>query len=139
VIPKPQERLLVYKNSGDASLVIRLICPKCHEDSYVVSVEVFKPCPYCGCVFSGKYGIEKREEKRTRREIPFIFPYKGQNLEARTVNFSDRGLGIEIFGAPPLARDDVIELTVGDLQIKATIMWVERLPDKVLSGLKRLN
>lgn len=119
--------------------MIRLICPKCQRDSYIVSVEVFKSCPYCGCVFSGKYGIEKRTEKRIKREIPFVFSYQGQNLEATTVNFSDRGLGIEIFGAPPLNQGGVIELTVGDLHLKAVVTWVERLPDKVLSGLKRLN
>jgi hypothetical protein len=119
--------------------LIRLTCPKCHEDSYTAKVDVFTPCPYCGCVFSGRYGIEKREEKRIKREIPFSFRYKGQDLQASTMDFSDRGLGIEIFGVPPLERENLLELTIGDLEIKAVVMRVQRLHDKLLAGLKRLN
>jgi len=119
--------------------LIRFTCPKCHEDSYTAKVDVYTPCPYCGCIFSGKYGVEKREEKRIKRKIPFSFRYEGQDLQASTMDFSDRGLGIEIFGVPPFAQDDVIELTIGDLKIKATIIWMERLSNKLLAGLKRLN
>jgi hypothetical protein len=119
--------------------LIRFTCPKCHKDTYTAKVEVFTPCPYCGCFFSGKYGVEKREKKRMKRKIAFPFRYEGQELKANTVDFSDQGLGIEIFGALPFSQDDVIELTIGDLKIKATIIWVERLPNKHLFGLKRLN
>jgi len=119
--------------------LIRLTCPKCHEDSYTTKVAVFTPCPYCGCIFSGKYGLEKREEKRIKRKIPFSFRYEGQDLQASTVDFSDRGLGIKIFGLPPLERESILELTIEDLEIKAVVMRVQRLPDKLLAGLRRLN
>ena len=119
--------------------MIRLTCPKCHKDSYTAKVEVFTPCPYCRCIFSGRYGIEKREEKRIKKKIAFPFRYEGQDLQANTVDFSDQGLGIEIFGVPPLERENILELTIGDLEIKAVVMRVQRLPDKLLAGLKRLN
>jgi hypothetical protein len=121
------------------STLIRLTCPKCYEDSYVQKVDIFISCPYCGCTFSGKYGVEKREEKRTDQEIPFTFKYKGQELQASTTNYSNKGIGIEIFGMPSLKQGDVIELTIGDMEIKAMIIWVKMLPDKLLTGLKRLN
>jgi len=119
--------------------VIRFTCPRCHEDSYTAKVDVFNSCPYCGCVFSGKHGIEKREEKRIKREIPFCFRYEGQDLQASTLDFSEQGLGIEISNFPPLTRGAVLELTIGDLKIKAMIIRVEKLPDKLMAGLKRLN
>jgi hypothetical protein len=119
--------------------MIRFTCPKCHEDSYTAKVDVFTSCPYCGCVFSGRYGIEKREEKRIKREIPFSFRYEGQDLQASTMDFSDQGLGIEISDFPPLAQGDILELSIGDIKIKAIIIRLERLPDKIMAGLKRLN
>lgn len=104
-------------------MLLRLTCPECEKDSYSISVENFKPCPYCGILFSGKYGAEKRDEGRINKEIPFILPYKGQNLEASTINFSKKGLSIKIFGKPSLPVGDVIEFSIGNSLVKAQILW----------------
>jgi len=74
--------------------LIRLACPECKKDSYSASVETLRPCPYCGFCFSGKYGAEKRDAYSAQKEIPVTFSYKGQNLQARTVNFSENGLSV---------------------------------------------
>ena len=119
--------------------MLRLVCPKCQKDSYSSGADYFNPCPYCGFIFSGKYGSDKRHEGRDKQEIPFVFPYQGEHLEATTVDFSEKGLGIEILGEPPIAIGDTINIFIGDLQVRAKVMWVTRLPDKSLSGLRRLN
>lgn len=114
--------------------MLRLTCPECRKDSYSADVESFGSCPYCGFVFSGKYGAEKREEERIEREIPFVFSYQGQNLKASTFDLSKNGLGIKISGEPPVATGDIIDLFIKDLQIRAKVMWVRKLPDESMAG-----
>lgn len=122
-------------------MLLRLICPECQKDSYSVSVENFKPCPYCGILFSGKYGAEKRDEGRINKEIPFILPYKGQNLEASTINFSKKGLSIKIFGKPSLPVGHVMEFSIGNSFVKAQILWFFNAPEVsiAVTGLKILE
>lgn len=122
-------------------MILRLTCPGCSKDSYSPSVESFKPCPYCGLLFSGKYGTEKRSDVRQRKEIPFLFSYKGQNLQASTVNLSESGLSVKIFGKPSLPVGDVMELRLGDSVMKAQVLWVFNLheSDVAVTGLKILD
>lgn len=119
--------------------MLRLVCPKCRKDSYRANVESFDPCPYCGFIYSGTYGSVRRCEERIKQEIPFVFSYQEQHFEASTVDFSERGLGIEIFGKPPIAAGNTIDLAIGDLRIGGKVIWVRKLPDKSLAGLRRLN
>jgi len=119
--------------------MLRLTCPKCRKDSYSADVESFRACPYCGFRFSGRYGAQKREEERIKQEIPVVFSYQGEHLKASTFDLSEKGLGIKIFGEPPVAIDDIIDLTIRDLQLRARVMWVRKLPDKSLVGLRKLN
>ena len=125
--------------------MIRLACPECKKDSYSASVETLRPCPYCGFCFSGKYGAEKRDAYSAQKEIPVTFSYKGQNLQARTVNFSENGLSIKILsikisGNTILPAGDIMELNIGESLIKAQIMWVFNNPQSTnaLIGLKIL-
>lgn len=119
--------------------MIRLTCPQCNEDSYITKVDVFKTCPYCGCVFSGKYGIEKRKEKRRKYKVPFLFQYGGESFQASTVDISKQGLGIKISGFPPIEKGKVLELAVENQQFKAVVIRTEKLINKLFAGLKRLN
>lgn len=119
--------------------MLRLTCPKCRKNSYSTDVESFNACPYCGFRFSGKYGQDKRCEPRIQQETSFAFSYNNQDFKAITSDFSERGFGIKVFGEAHIARGDVLNLTIGDLLIVAKVMWVKKLPDKSLAGLKRLN
>jgi hypothetical protein len=119
--------------------MLRIPCPKCKDSSYTSDVESYNTCPICGFVFSGKYGSDRRSELRIEKEIPFVFSYKGQEFEARTFDFSQKGVGIKIHGGPPLSTGDALTLTVGDLCIIAKVKWVKRLTDKSLAGLAKLN
>ena len=105
-------------------MILRLTCPKCYEDSYSPSVEFFRPCPYCGLLFSGKYGIEKRNEGRIKDEHPIIFSYKGRNLEANVMDFTEGGLRLKISGEPSLTEGDIVNLAIGDRHVNARVMWV---------------
>ena len=122
-------------------MILRLTCPGCSKDSYTPSAESFKPCPYCGLLFSGKYGTDKRSDVRQRKEIPFLFSYKGQNLRASTVNLSEGGLSVKIFGGPSLPVGDVMEFRLGDSEVKAQVLWAFDLrdPDVAVTGLKILD
>lgn len=119
-------------------MIVRLTCPECKKDSYSPSVEAFKPCPYCGILYSGRYGAEKRYDYRVQREIPIIFSYKGKNLEANTLNVSDTGLSLKIFGQPSLPVGDMMELDIGDSHVKTQVMWTYTDADAAIAvtGLK---
>ena len=119
-------------------MIVRLTCPECKKDSYSASVETFKPCPYCGVLYSGRYGSQKRNDYRIQKEIPVIFAYKGKNLEAKTLNVSATGLSIKIFGRPSLPVGDVMEIDIGDSHLKTRIMWTFTDTDTAIAvtGLK---
>lgn len=96
-------------------------------------MEAFKPCPYCGILFSGKYGSEKRIDYRVNREIPLLFSYNGKNLEASTLNVSSTGLSIKIFGRHALPVGDTMDLDVGNSRVKTEIMWTFSDPDTAVA------
>jgi hypothetical protein len=125
-------------------LILRLVCPECKKDSYTASVESFKPCPYCGIVFSGKYGTEKRDLNRDSKEVPVSFSHNGQSLQATALNFSENSLSLKIFGnthLPVLPVGDIMELNIGDSLVKAQILWVVNNPESTtaMTGLKILD
>ena len=120
-------------------MILRLICPECKKDSYCASAEVFKPCPYCGIVFSGRFGREKRNEGRSSADFNIGFSYKGKGLEASAVNISRTGLGIKVTGDPALPVGDIMDLKVSDADLKARIVWVDNVPSSFMTGLKILD
>jgi hypothetical protein len=119
--------------------MLRIPCPKCKESSYTSDVESFKACSFCGFIFSGKFGPDRRVEVRTEKEIPLIFSYKGQNFQGNTFDLSNKGIGIKIYGKPLLTNGEVLKLRLGEINITAKVMWVKRLNDKSLAGLSKLN
>ena len=119
--------------------MLRIPCPKCHKIVYASDVEAFHPCSYCGFNFSGKYGPEKRREKRAPQKIPFLFSLQGRSFEASTFDLSENGIGIQIFGEPPISEGDVFRLPISDPAVDARIMWVKKGPDKSLAGLQKIN
>ena len=119
--------------------MFKQICPKCGKDSYSADEEYFSPCPYCGFRFSGKYGSDRRREERVKKEVAIVLAFQGQNLEAKSTDFSKEGLSVNIFGEPPFAVGETIDLSTVDLQIKAKVIWVNILPDRSMVGLQRLN
>jgi hypothetical protein len=120
-------------------VIVRLECPVCKKDSYTASVESFKPCPYCGIVFSGIFGLEKRNEARIKKEISFTFAYNGASLAAKIGDLSRRGLGLRISGKPTLSTGDIVDLNIRSFNGKARVMWVNPLPDISLAGLRILE
>ena len=122
-------------------MILRLTCPGCNRDSYSASVEMFKPCPYCGILFSGKHGGEKRREIRTGNDVPFVFSYHGQLFEASTINVSESGLCIKIFGKSPFPVGDIADLNVNGSNVRVQVRWVANGPDTLAAvvGLRILN
>jgi hypothetical protein len=118
--------------------MLRIPCPKCSKTFLASDVEAFQPCLHCGFVFSGKYGAEKRREKRTPRKISFSFSFQDRTFEASTLDVSENGVGIQLLPHPPISKGDVLNLPIGDPAVVAEIMWVKNLPDKSLVGLQRI-
>jgi hypothetical protein len=104
--------------------MIRLACPACKKDSYSAAVEPFRPCPYCGTVYSGKYGPEKRHELRTHKEVRFTFSHNGNSFEATTVDISKNGISLKIFGSIAIPSGYVIDLNINNLFTKAQTRWL---------------
>lgn len=119
-------------------MILRLICPHCNKDSYSASADIFKPCPYCGILFSGKYGVEKRKGYRIQKEIPVRLSCKEQKFEAQTINFSKKGLCLKLSGDPYFPIGEILDLNIQDAKIKAQLVWISNNPDVsvVMAGLK---
>lgn len=119
--------------------MLRIPCPNCGKTFFASDVEAFQPCLHCGFVFSGKYGPEKRREKRTPKSISFSFSFQDRTFEASTFDVSETGVGIEILSKPPISKGDVLNLPIGDPPTDAEIRWVRELSDKSLVGLQKIN
>jgi hypothetical protein len=120
-------------------LILRLSCPSCRKDSYSASAEAFKPCPYCGIVYSGKHGMERRNEDRLDKPVDMAFSYKGANLQATPLNVSRNGLTVKISSPPVLPIGDLMDIQWRNSNLSARIMWVMKEPYSSLTGLKILN
>lgn len=99
----------------------------------------FTACPFCGVIFSGELGPERREEERIRSEIPVVFSHQGQDIEALISNLSEGGMGINIFGDPPVMEGDIIDLSIRGFQIRVKVKWIKNMPMESIAGLERLN
>ncbi len=75
--------------------MIRIECPICKKDSYTASVEIFRPCPYCGNLFSGKYGSLKKEHLETNIAIHSFISDHGNIISANTQGFSEKEIGVK--------------------------------------------
>jgi hypothetical protein len=122
-------------------VILRLDCPSCKRDSYSAAVNDFRPCPYCGIIFSGKHGVEKRDGVRLKMDLPVALSYKKRVLNARTADFSPKGLRIQIFENTLLPVGDTFNFAVKNSLIKAQVMWVKNKTDasETLAGLKILD
>jgi hypothetical protein len=119
-------------------MILRIDCPICKKDSYSASVVDFRPCPYCGIAFSGKYGAEKRTALRIRKEIPFLFDHDNYQSDATTIDLSEDGVSVRISDSVLLPVGDVIVLRLKDSDLKAQVRWVntEGNPPNTISGFK---
>jgi hypothetical protein len=84
---------------------------------------------------------ERRNAKRLKKEIPFVFSHNKRNLNANTMNYSKNGLGIRIFRKVALSEGDMVTLQAGDSIAKARVMWVKREidPSTTMAGLKLVD
>jgi hypothetical protein len=115
--------------------MLRLNCPHCGQYSYSAAVESFLPCNFCGKIFSGKYGPEKRREPREKRQIPFHFIWRGRPVEAQTFDCSKQGLGIEVFKPLSLTVGQSLNFTFEEVPRAGKVAWINNFPQKVVAGL----
>jgi hypothetical protein len=122
-------------------VILRLDCPACKRDSYSSAVNDFRPCPYCGIIFSGKHGVEKRDGVRIKRELPLALSYEKRVLNASISDFSQNGLRIQILENTLLPVGDTFNFAVKNFLIKAQVMWVKNKTDapETLAGFKILD
>ncbi|MBM4145459.1 MAG: PilZ domain-containing protein [Nitrospira sp.] len=122
-------------------MILRLDCPACKRDSYSAAVNDFRPCPYCGIIFSGRYGVEKRDGVRIKKELPVALTYGKRALNASTADFSQKGIRLQIFENALLPVGDTFNFAVKNTLIKAQVMWVKNKTDApaTLAGLKILD
>jgi hypothetical protein len=115
--------------------MLRINCPYCGQHSYSAAVESFLPCNFCGKIFSGKYGPEKRKEPRKKRQIPFDLIWRGRSVKAQTFDRSEQGLGMEVFSQISLTVGKMLTFTLEELPCEGKVAWVSNLPQKVVAGL----
>ena len=102
-------------------MILRIDCPICKKDSYSSSSVDFRPCPYCGVAFSGKYGIEKRHAHLMRKEIPFLFDHNDHTSDATTIDFSENGISVRISDQVRLPVGDIILLRLRNSDVRVQV------------------
>lgn len=119
-------------------MIIRLHCPQCKNDAYTSSVEEYRVCPYCGLIYSGKYGIDRRKEKRIEKRIPIRLTCLESKANAYSTNMSNEGMCIKIIGGFRINKGDILNLKFNNLNVKAKIMWLKDFSKigYILAGLK---
>jgi hypothetical protein len=120
---------------GKRKTMLRINCPHCGQYSYTAAVESFLPCNFCGKIFSGKHGPEKRKEPREKRQTLFYFIWRGRPVKAQTFDCSEQGLGIEVFKPLPLTVGQTLNFTMEEVPRKGKVTWVNIFPQKVVAGL----
>jgi hypothetical protein len=92
-------------------------------------------------LFSGRHGSNKRTGTRVQREIPFVFSHDGRVVQASTINISEGGLCIKLFGRVPLRQDDILDLSVNGANVRGRITWVFDNADAFITvlGLQMLD
>ncbi|MEW6584526.1 MAG: PilZ domain-containing protein [Nitrospirota bacterium] len=135
------EAYFFRETAVEGTVILRLTCPECKKDSFSSDAALFKPCPYCGIIFSGKFGTEKRQIHRVQKALPCCFSIDGKDYTASTVNFSENGLSIKIDGKHSLPVGEIMSLTVGSSALKAKVMWAFDHPSTsvTMSGLEILE
>jgi hypothetical protein len=91
--------------------------------------------------FHSKYDIEKRNELRTRKEMPFVLIFHKKNLDSSSVNYSKHGIGLKIYKRVALPVGDVVNLRAGHAKVKAQVKWLDNRSDPsfTMAGLKVLD
>jgi ribosomal protein L37E len=115
------------------------LCPKCGKNSYSADDGRFLACNHCGFIFSIKYGSDRRCEERIKKKISIVLNYQGLLLKAVSTDFSEKGLGIKVFQKIPFLPGETTEIFIDDRQIKAKVIWVNKLSDETLVGLQKIN
>ncbi|MCX5915369.1 MAG: PilZ domain-containing protein [Deltaproteobacteria bacterium] len=118
--------------------MLRIPCPKCGTYVFISDAGSFIPCPQCGAIFSGKHGPDKRKEPRTPKKINFSLSLGDRTYKASASDLSASGVGIKVFGRPPLARGEILTLPIKRPIMQAKVVWVKRLPDQSLAGLQKV-
>jgi len=74
-----------------------------------------------------------------KKEIPFVIAYNGQHIEACSLDVSDNGICLKIFGSPSLPVGETIDFNVNDISVKAQVMWVTNNNSKISSAITGLQ
>jgi len=118
--------------------MLRIPCPKCRKTSYTSDVESFYSCNYCGFKFSGKFGPDRRRESRIEKVIPLMLSCQDQDVKASISDISEGGVRIQISGKPSIIIGDVLDITVSDYPMAAKVMWIKKLSDGAIAGLRKV-
>jgi PAS domain S-box-containing protein len=81
----------------------------------------------------------KRRHIRVKQEIPFDFTHRGGHFFANMMDMSEGGLSAKISGRPTVDANDVVELVIGDLRIKAKVIWMKIFSEHCLVGFQILH
>jgi hypothetical protein len=122
-------------------VVKALSCPQCGKVSYTAAEEVYSPCPYCGFIFSGKHGSDKRAIPRIETREHFTLRIHNKKFEAHTRNISETGVCIEADKKVPLTAAKLVNLDIPylSLQRRAKIVWIDDSGPFYIAGLKMIH
>jgi hypothetical protein len=76
-----------------------------------------------------RFVTKRRNDKRIRKEIPFVFTHNEHNFNANTVDFCKNGLCIRIPDKTSLKVGEIVDFQLRNSNIKAEVRWVDQESD----------
>jgi hypothetical protein len=119
--------------------MLKQLCQTCGKYCYSADENSFSQCPYCGIRFSARLGPDKRCEVRHKKEMTIVLNCGGREFEARSTDFSKCGTGVMIFGEIIPAVGETVQLSATAPYMKAKVMWINKLSDRSLVGLRKVS
>lgn len=112
------------------------VCPHCKKAFYAHAEGGRVKCFHCGYVLH-----DRRNVRRFRREVDFLFYYKGARYSASLMDYSHGGISMAYKGLA-LTKNEALEIDIDELNIhaRAKTVWSKRLPGSIsVSGLKLVS
>ncbi len=117
----------------------KLGCPRCENVFFTAARDASLRCPYCGFIMKAEE-YDRRVRERTTAQKPCDIVKGDISVPAKTVDVSEAGMGIKMMGYLPFDQDELVNISVKELDIEkqARVVWTRKFYGISRAGLSWL-